>query len=197
MTTLYTQHKSNAHFTCTFYCQDSPTPPAQDSPRIFPNSQLEQITKPYGMPTKPQEILKYPATSNPLPFRQNNSLSCQSSLSVHLRPDNMCCRECETPCGWALRDMCSSHRFGIKGDPSGEGNVTQAWKGEKGRAIQGVSIRENKTRVQFPLHVAPTPPGSGVFFSPLGMFTECISNAFTRIWGQFAPNSVNSLSGFW
>lgn len=73
----------------------------------------------------------------------------------------MCCRECETLCGWALRDMCSSHRFGIKGDPPGEGKVTQAWRAEKGQAIQGVSVRENKTF----LHVAATPPGSGVFLS--------------------------------
>ena len=118
ITSPYTQHKSNAHFTCTFYCQVYPAPPAaQDSPRISPNSQLELITKPYGMPTKPQEILKYPTTSSllpapcsPLPFRLNKSHRCQNSLSVHLRPDDMCCRECETLCGGALGDMCSSHR---------------------------------------------------------------------------------------
>lgn len=71
--------------------------------------------------------------------------------------------------------MCSSLRFGIKGDLPGEGMVTQVcWKGEKGRAIQGVSVKENKTSVQFPLHVAHTPPSSGVF-SPL--FWECLLSA--------------------
>lgn len=66
--------------------------------------------------------------------------------------------------------MCSSHRFGIKGDLPGKGVVTQVWKGEKGRAIQGISVKENKTLVQFPLHVAHTPPGSGA----LG---ECLLSA--------------------
>lgn len=71
--------------------------------------------------------------------------------------------------------MCSSLRFGIKGDLPGEGMVTQAcWKGEKGQAIQGVSVKENNTSVQFPLHVAYTPPGSGVF-SPL--LWKCLLSA--------------------
>ena len=40
---------------------------AQDSPALSANSQLKLITKPCGMPTKPQEILKYPTTnSSPL-----------------------------------------------------------------------------------------------------------------------------------
>ena len=56
--------------------------------------------------------------------------------------------------------------------------VTQAWKGEKGRAIQGVSVKENKTFVQFPLHVAHTPPGSGVF-SPL--LWECLPSASAQL----------------
>lgn len=55
---------------------------------------------------------------------------------------------------------------------------------------------ENKTWVHFPLHVAPSLPGSGVFSPPLGVFTECISAAFTRIWGQFASNPVNFRSRF-
>lgn len=71
--------------------------------------------------------------------------------------------------------MCSSRRVRIKGDPLAEGKVTQAWKGEKGRLIQGGSVEENKTWVQFFLHVAPTPPGSGVLGS---LFTECVSTAF-------------------
>lgn len=44
-----------------------------------------------------------------------------------------------------------------------------------GPSIQRAGIREHKTWVQFPLHVAPTPPGSGVLFHPLGVFTNCIS----------------------
>lgn len=131
ITTMYTQHKSNPHFTCIFYCQVSLTPPAaQDSPWISPKSQLELITKPYGMPTKPQEILKYPTTSSFSPFGQNNSLSCQNSLSAHLRPDNMCSRECETLSWKALGDMRSSHRFEDKGRPAGrrEGNSTRHGK---------------------------------------------------------------------
>lgn len=75
----------------------------------------------------------------------------------------------------ALGDMCSSCRVRIKGDPLAEGKVTQAWKGEKGRLIQGDSVEENKTWVQFFLHVAPTPPGSGVLGS---LFTKCVSTAF-------------------
>lgn len=82
--------------------------------------------------------------------------------------------------------MCSSHRFRIKGDPPGEGTAAQAWKGEKGRVTRGVGVRENKSRVQFFPHVAPTPPGSGVFFS---LFTECVDAAFTTIPGQFAAKS--------
>lgn len=83
---------------------------------------------------------------------------------------------------------CAHHiGFRIKGDPLGQGMVTQAWKGEKGRTIQGASVRENKTWVQFFLHVAPTPPGSGVFFP---LFTESVSVAFTTIWGKFAASSV-------
>lgn len=69
----------------------------------------------------------------------------------------------------ALGDVCSSRRVGIKGEPQGEGKVSQAWKGEKGRLIQGVSFEENKTRVQVFL-LAPTPPGSGVLGS---LFTVC------------------------
>lgn len=57
------------------------------------------------------------------------------------------------------------------------------------------ALGENKTWVHFPLHVAPSLPGSGVFSPPLGVFTECISAAFTRIWGQFASNSVNFGAG--
>lgn len=82
--------------------------------------------------------------------------------------------------------MCSSHRFRIKGDPPGEGTAAQAWKGEKGQVIQGVGVRENKSWVQFFLHVPPTPRGSGVFFS---LFTECVDAAFTTIPGQFAAKS--------
>lgn len=74
---------------------------------------------------------------------------------------------------------CAHHiGFRIKGDPLGQGMVTQAWKGEKGRTIQRASVRENKTWIQFFLHVAPTPPGSGVFFP---LLTVCVSVAFTTI----------------
>lgn len=87
---------------------------------------------------------------------------------------------------------CAHHTgFRIKGDPLGQGMVTQAWKGEKGQTIQGASVWENKTWVQFFLHVAPTPPGSGVFFS---LFTEFVSVASTTIWGKFAASSVTSIS---
>lgn len=75
----------------------------------------------------------------------------------------------------ALGDMCSSRRVRIKRDPLAEGKVTQAWKGEKGRLIQGDSVEENKTWVQFFLHVAPASPGSGVLGS---LFTECVGTAF-------------------
>lgn len=69
----------------------------------------------------------------------------------------------------------SPRRVRIKGDPLAEGKVSQAWKGEKGRLIQGSSVEENKTWVQFFLHVAPTPPGSGVLGS---LFTKCVSTAY-------------------
>lgn len=68
----------------------------------------------------------------------------------------------------------------------GEGTVTQAWKGEKGRVIRGVGVRENKSQAQFFLHVAPTPPGSGVFSS---LFTQCVAAALAAIPGQFAAKS--------
>lgn len=64
--------------------------------------------------------------------------------------------------------------------------VTQAWKGEKGRVIRGVGVRENKSRAQFFLHVAPTPPGSGVLSS---LFTQCVDAALAAILGQFAAKS--------
>jgi len=60
-----TLNTNQMHILLTIYCQVYSTPPtAQDSPWISPNSQLEPLTKPDGMPTKPQEILKYPTTSS-------------------------------------------------------------------------------------------------------------------------------------
>lgn len=87
--------------------------------------------------------------------------------------------------------MCSSHRFGDKGDLPGDGKVTQPGIERRDGTSHAVccSAGENKTRVQLPLHVAPTPPGSGVFFS---LFIECV----TKIWGQFAANLDNSILGF-
>lgn len=98
----------------------------------------------------------------------------------------MCCRECEPLCGKTLGDMCSSHRFRIKGDPPGEVNGSSSVERREGTSHPQIGVRENKSWVQFFLHVDPTPPGSGVFFS---LFTECVDPAFTTIPGQFAAKS--------
>lgn len=84
---------------------------------------------------------------------------------------------------WAERPSgtCAHHiGSGIKGDLPGEGKVTQlGMERREGTSQAGCySAGENKTWVQLPLHVAPTPPGSGVFFC---LFTVCI----TKIWSQF------------
>lgn len=111
--------------------------------------------------------MKYPTARIALPFGLNNSLPefLVSSSQTICGAQNV-----KPRVDVALGDVCSSRRVGIKGAPQGEGKVSQAWKGEKGRLIQGDSLEENKTRVQHFLHVAPTPPGSGVLGS---LFTVC------------------------
>lgn len=111
--------------------------------------------------------MKYPTARISLPFGLNNSLPefLVSSSQTICGAQNV-----KPRVDVALGDVCSSCRVGIKGEPQGEGKVSQAWKGEKGRLIQGDSFEENKTPVQYFLHVAPTPPGSGVLGS---LFTVC------------------------